>query len=563
MRRMTTPRKLTTCQEKGLDVLARQGNVFLTGAAGTGKSFLLSEYLANKASAEFPVVASTGAAAVLVGGRTFHSFFGLGILEGGVAATIGRALRSGKLLYRLQRACCVVIDEISMLSGTQLLAADQIARRARETDKPWGGLRIIAVGDFAQLPPVTAGEAEKDWAFLHPVWKQSEFQPALLSTVMRTKDPEFLTILNHIRDGTVNNDVRTFLDEHTIRTSGTEEATRLYPHRAQAEGFNQERLARIPSRLRTFRTQYAGKERDIEAAKKSIPIPEVLHLKEGALVMMRKNDASGEYRYVNGTLGHVRTISDETLQIELTSGEQIDVSPDKFSCLNGDGQEIAAAWNFPVTLAWASTIHKAQGASLDRMIVDLHALWEPGQAYVALSRVRSGTGLFIKRWSASSIRAEPLVTAFYNGLADQATTYVPRPFFDVPKRAHEAPREKITRTAKRKQLTRVERMEQIRTMLLHTVTPEDISASLDIKVERVLLYVEHLIEAKRCPDLSYMIPLLPSYHRMAEAFRSCGFEHLRPAFDHLDGVTSWNDLRLTRCMLLAQARQIPTVAVKA
>ncbi|MEK7563713.1 MAG: AAA family ATPase, partial [Patescibacteria group bacterium] len=162
-----TTSRLTPCQEKAMEMLRREGNIFLTGAAGTGKSFLLDQYLQRKPTDEFPIVASTGAAAVIVGGRTFHSFFGLGILEGGIEATVQRAMRNRRLILRLQRACCVIIDEISMLSGTTLLAADRIARRARHCNKPWGGLRIIAVGDFAQLPPVTPGNEQKDWAFLH------------------------------------------------------------------------------------------------------------------------------------------------------------------------------------------------------------------------------------------------------------------------------------------------------------------------------------------------------------------------------------------------------------
>ena len=136
--------KLTPCQLHGMDVLQREGNVFLTGAAGTGKSFLLERYLRHGKPTElFPVVASTGAAAVIVGGRTFHSFFGLVILEGGPDAAVMKALRSRKVIHRMQRACCVVIDEISMLSGETLRAAELVARKARGRKEAWGGLRII------------------------------------------------------------------------------------------------------------------------------------------------------------------------------------------------------------------------------------------------------------------------------------------------------------------------------------------------------------------------------------------------------------------------------------
>src|SRR3989338_6247168 len=262
------PAPLTICQTKGLDVLERQGNVFLTGAAGTGKSFLLQRYLAGKSSDSFPIVASTGAAAVLVGGRTFHSFFGLGIMEGGLEATVARALRSGKLINRLNRASCVIIDEVSMLSGMMLQAAETIACRIRGSAEPWGGLRIIAVGDFAQLPPVTPGQQTKDWAFLHPTWKGSDFQPALLSTVMRTQDVEFLRILNFVREGIVNEEVQDFLRQRISTSGDEEEGTRLYPHRAQADAYNLRRLEAMSSPLRSFKTVYEGHERYIDSAKK-------------------------------------------------------------------------------------------------------------------------------------------------------------------------------------------------------------------------------------------------------------------------------------------------------
>lgn len=452
----STASMLTSCQQKAFDMLQREGNIFLTGAAGTGKSFLLDHYLARKPTDEFPVVASTGAAAVIVGGRTFHSFFGLGILEGSMEATVRRALGSRRTVLRLQRACCVIIDEISMLSGTTLLAADRIARRARHRNEPWGGLRIIVVGDFAQLPPVTTGNETKDWAFLHSVWQESAFQPALLSTVMRTQDVAFLHVLNAIRGGIVNDDVRAFLDEHTADASQEHKAPRLYPHRAKADAYNALRLASIGQPLHSFPTEYAGNERAIDGGKRVLPIPEVIHLKIGALVMLRKNDTSDDRLYVNGSLGVVRAITESTLHIRLHTGTGVRVGKEKFTLLDGDGNEILGAWNFPVTLAWATTIHKAQGATLDCMMVDLSALWEPGQAYVALSRVRSSAGVFIERWSASSIRAEPLVTQLYDTLAAGMHTYVPRPFYEPVSLLPEAPEKKkakkhstkMTRTAR-------------------------------------------------------------------------------------------------------------------
>lgn len=544
---------LTPCQQRAFDVLLREGNVFLTGAAGTGKSFLLSHYLSGKPATVFPVVASTGAAAVIVSGRTFHSFFGLGILEGGPDATVAKALRSGRLVNRLNRAQCVIIDEISMLSGTMLQTAERIARRARECNAPWGGLRIIAVGDFAQLPPITQMQEEKDWAFLHPVWEESDFQPALLSTVMRTQDTEFLRILNFVREGIVNDEVSAYLNSRTRGSLEHAEGTRLYPHRAQAERYNLERLSAINKLAYAFKTEYAGREAALEHAKKSIPIPEILHIKEDALVMMRKNDDA--MRYVNGSLGIVRRIGDDVIMIRLLSGEEITVVPEKFSYLDGDGKETVAAWNFPVMLAWATTIHKAQGASLDRMIVDLGRLWEPGQAYVAMSRVRSGAGLMIERWQPSSITAEPLVTAFYNALADRAKKYVPRALFTVQYNAS-GESERESRMTRAPRTARRSTVKTIRSMLAAKESLDAIAAACGIQTGTVLQWIEKIIALGAPVDLRYLLENIQEAENIRTAFQSLGMERLRPVFDHFEEAVPYDSLRLVRCAMRGEEKMV-------
>lgn len=545
--------ELTDCQTKALDILERQGNVFLTGAAGTGKSFLLNRYLAGKPSDAFPVVASTGAAAVIIGGRTFHSFFGLGIMEGGVEETVQRAMRSRKLLNRLQSAVCVVIDEVSMLSGATLMAAERIARAARGKDEPWGGLRIIAVGDFAQLPPVTPGATQKDWAFLHATWKESAFLPALLDTVMRTKDGDFLDILNAVRAGTVNEDVRAFLDAHTGYATDDTEGTRLYAHRARADDFNRRRLDLIPGQPRSFETEYAGDARAIDSAKRAMPIPDVLLLKEGALVMMRKNDPREPQLFVNGSLGHVRRIEDELLVVELLTGDVVEVEKQKFSYLDGDGKELVAAWNFPVTLAWATTIHKAQGASLDSLIVDLSALWEPGQAYVALSRVRNPGRLYVERWNASSIRAEPLVTQLYDAMAEEMGAYVPRPLFTFETRSYQREETESGEAEAKKGQTRQKRALLIREMLAACAPFESIVEKSGVKPDRVLLYIEEFLAEGIPVQPQYLLENVRDVGRIREAFEECGLERLKPAYESLGGRVPFTTLRLVRCGMLAEA----------
>lgn len=409
--------QLNTDQQYALTLLNGPENIFLTGAAGSGKSFLLKHYLKNK---DIPILASTGAAAILVGGRTFHSFFGLGIMEGGIDATVHRALKNKKLMKRLKKTSAVVIDEVSMLSGSTLRAAEMIARAALNSLAPWGGLRIIAVGDFAQLPPVNPFSQHKEWAFRDPVWYESSFTPIVLREIMRTTDTEFLEVLRRVRNGIIDDSVVQFLDSR-VQSKPAGDFTRLFPHRADVESYNLKQLEEIPEEVKVFKTEYVGKEADIEKFRKHAPIADVIHLKNKALVMIRQNDPAG--RWVNGSLGRIEKITNEFLVIKLDQGRRIELEKADFTLLDADGNPAVSARNFPITLAWAMTIHKAQGTTLDQMHVDLRKIWEPGQAYVALSRVRAPEGLYIEGWSPRAIFCDQEVVSFHRSLMASSESF--------------------------------------------------------------------------------------------------------------------------------------------
>jgi ATP-dependent exoDNAse (exonuclease V) alpha subunit len=397
-------------QSRGLEMLSGTDNVFLTGGAGTGKSYLMKTFLRGVDREAVPVLASTGAAAVLVGGRTFHSFFGLGIMEGGAASTIERATKDRRVSRRLKKATAIIIDEISMISGETLAVAEQIARFVRDPSRPWGGLRIVAVGDFAQLPPITRGAKTRDWAFLSPTWQASEFQNVHLKTIMRARaDTEFCLALHDARRGEVSERLENLLEWRKMHPSDQDEdATHLYARKVDVEKINLDRLAKIESPTLSFATTYAGDERYLKTLRTQAPIPETIELKKGAFVMLRQNDPKG--RWVNGSLGHIDYLSEDGIEVKLLRGEQVvEIDPVAFSMLDADGHEVASAKNFPISLAYAITIHKAQGATLDKIVASLAGLWEPGQAYVAMSRVTSSGGLFIHAWDRKSFFADPAV----------------------------------------------------------------------------------------------------------------------------------------------------------
>ncbi len=390
-------------QKEALRVLNSNKNVFLTGSAGTGKSFVIREHL-RKCILRPSVLASTGAAAVLIGGRTVHSFFGLGILENGINKTVEKALKDRRVVQRLKKADEIIIDEISMIHPDVFTAAEKVARFSREEECPFGGLKIITVGDFFQLPSVDRFNKNRPWLFKDPLWKSCQFSTVTLQKSHRTEHLEFLKILNKVRFGICDKDVTTFLDDRCVQLDNTFDGTVLFPRKNEVERYNQQMLERLPGKAQIYDTEIHFTRKtslNVHTALNYSPLPASLCLKKGALVMIRKNHPN-EW-YVNGSLGHVKKMNDSCICVELLSGRTVEIEKDQFNILNGDGEPICVVMNFPLNLGWATTIHKAQGASIDRVQVSLNGLWDPGQAYVALSRARSPEGLFITNWNHQSI----------------------------------------------------------------------------------------------------------------------------------------------------------------
>ncbi len=414
--------KFTADQQKAWTLLTETNdNIFLTGFAGSGKSFLVNQFI-EQAGYEIPVLASTGAAALLVRGRTFHSFFCLGAMQERDELIIQKALSNRKLISRLRACTTIIIDEISMLNGRALNVANQIAQQVCDADEPWGGIRIIAVGDFAQLPPIAFNGAARDWAFESESWLASNFKCVLLREIVRTSDLRFLHALHAVRNGTIDGKTTSFLnnqkcDELELQNSN---CLRLFSRKAEVEQFNLKMLAKLETPEYRFKTTYHGeKDWDLKAIRKDAPVPETLVLKVGAYVMIRKN--CQHQTYANGSTGYVREIEEKSIRVEMEHSQQvIKFGLHEFEKFDADCKTVARAIQFPINLAWACTIHKSQGMSLDKAIVDLRALWEPGQAYVALSRLKTSEGLRLYGWYPRSIITDSKVMKFYSEIEAQA-----------------------------------------------------------------------------------------------------------------------------------------------
>lgn len=406
---------LSSEQELALELCESGENIFLTGGAGSGKSYVIREFMSDIRNAQIPILASTGAAAVLLGGRTFHSFFGIGIMEGGASATYERAVNDRRLMKRLRDVEGVIIDEISMIPGEALMVAEMLAQTARESSLPWGGLRIIAVGDFGQLPPVTKHGQRRDWCFKNDVWRRTDFRVCELTHNQRIQNKDFLDVLSEVRQGRVGSKVVDFLQDRTKPHDEDHPGTRLFPRRDQSENYNLKKLSEINEEEVIIDSIYLGEDRYIEILGKSAPVPKQLKLKIGCRVMFLKNDP--QKRFVNGTRGTLVKSETDHLVVRKDGGREVKVEKISFALLDADGNVKASVIQFPVNLAYATTIHKSQGATLDELWCDLGALWEPGHAYVALSRLRDPAGLHIVRWHPRSFIIDSEVQKFYSALS--------------------------------------------------------------------------------------------------------------------------------------------------
>jgi ATP-dependent exoDNAse (exonuclease V) alpha subunit len=406
-------KKLNTDQKKALkQLLNTKDNYFVSGVAGTGKSYVIKLFREIKAMNKeyIPMVASTGVAALLINGITFNSYFGLGIMAGGADATIKNAMMNRSLCERIIDTETIIIDEISMISGNTFDTANLLCQKIRQNKKLFGGIRVIIVGDFHQLGPFS--ETNKvDWAFNSKAWIKFKIKKLKLTKVMRTKDVKFIDILSKTRVGKVDKTVQTFLNKHLYKKDITTfDGPIILSRNKQVDDYNSKKLNSIQGNAVSIKTLYVGENHNIERMKENLVIPESITLKKGALVMLRVNNFNEGY--VNGTIGTVVNLNGDVLSIKKINGEIIHVKKHIFEMLSGSGEVIAKAKNFPVALAWAVTIHKSQGASFDKALIALDNLWLHGQAYTAMSRLSSAEGLFIQKWNKSSFIVDPKVKKF-------------------------------------------------------------------------------------------------------------------------------------------------------
>jgi hypothetical protein len=396
-------------QQRALDILKTGANVFLTGEPGAGKTYVINQYIAwlEAAGLSVAVTASTGIAATHIGGMTIHAWSGIGIRDQLTAYDLDFIASNEKIVKRVGRAHVLVIDEISMLDGAVLDLVDQILRTIRQKSEAFGGMQVVFVGDFFQLPPVTKRGDMMRYAFESRAWQSAHPLISYITEQYRQEDELFLGLLNSIRRNEIEDDHYTLLQEQTSISYEQIEPTKLYTHNADVDAVNAAKLAELASPPRTFRMTGSGRKTLVEGLMKNCLSPEVLTLKENAMVMCTKNNF--EAGYVNGTLGRIIRFEEGYPVIETTDGVTITIKPTTWEVIE-DKKILASIEQLPLRLAWAITVHKSQGMSLDVAEIDLSKAFVYGQGYVALSRVRSLQGLKVLGMHPNALQVDPKIT---------------------------------------------------------------------------------------------------------------------------------------------------------
>ena len=408
-------------QSEALAILNAGANVFLTGAPGAGKTYVLNQFIAEarRNGASVSVTASTGIAATHINGQTVHSWSGVGVATALTAALLKQIKTRRK--RRIQATDILVIDEVSMMHAWLFDMVDRVCREIRRDPRPFGGLQVVLSGDFFQLPPVSVSGRNRDPIMPSPEFLESreryaragrdpegfiteslvwdELAPVVcyLTEQHRQDDGQLLTVLTDIRGGTVSQEDHDVLLTRLGRLPAPGDvAVHLFPVNRQADSLNDLRLSQIPSDVHDFHAEQMGPANLVDRLKRNMLAPERLSLKVGAAVMALRNDT--DHQYVNGSLGTVRGFQSESKGgwpiVEFENGSVVTMKQASWDMMDGE-TVLASVRQVPLRCAWAITIHKSQGMTLERAVMDLKRTFAPGMGYVALSRVEGLDGLYL------------------------------------------------------------------------------------------------------------------------------------------------------------------------
>ncbi|MCP6720275.1 MAG: PIF1 family DEAD/DEAH box helicase [Patescibacteria group bacterium] len=392
-------------QQEAFDILKLGYNVYLTGPAGSGKTFLLNKYIEylKKKGVKVGITASTGIAATHLDGRTIHSWSGIGIKDELTDKDLRSISNRRYLRAKLRLVNVLIIDEISMLHSFRLDMVDKVCKAVKQSNEPFGGMQVVLCGDFFQLPPVCRNGEDPSFVNTSEAWRDMNIQVCYLDEQHRHKDGDYMQVLNEIRDNNISETgLRLLINCQNREIEYDITATKLYTHNADVDAINDSKLEEIDEKEMVYQMTSTGSKKLVEKLKDGCLAPEELFLKKGAVVMFVKNKFSRGF--VNGTLGEVVSFdSEDNPIVQTVKGQQITANPESWE-IEENGTVKAKIDQIPLRLAWAITVHKSQGMSLDAAEIDLSRAFEYGMGYVALSRVRSLKGLKLVGINALALR---------------------------------------------------------------------------------------------------------------------------------------------------------------
>ncbi len=557
-------------QSQALSILKTGVNVFLTGEPGSGKTHTVNAYVSylRERGVELALTASTGIAATHISGMTIHSWSGIGIKTKLTKHDLNKIASHEYIAKRVRRAKVLVIDEVSMLASDTLSMVDAVCREIKQRPEPFGGLQVVLVGDFFQLPPVVREEERAQAALLQEssahfaydasVWTRSNLVVCYLTEQYRQDDDDFCALLLAIRRNMFSDHHLQHIEARKIESDCAPAGVpKLFSHNVDVDRVNNEMLAQLQGEKRVFTMTSQGPEVLIAGLKKGCLSPEMLELKINAVVMCTKNNP--KEGFVNGTLGTVlgfNTTSGEPM-IHMRNGRRIEVAPMDWT-VEENGKVRGHITQLPLRLAWAITVHKSQGMSLDAAVMDLSHVFEFGQGYVALSRVRRLSSLYLLGWNERAFHVHPEVLAkdeLFRAASEKVETEYAK---ILPTELAETQEKfliacgggsKSISQKKKKLSTRSE------TLMLWNQgnNISQIAKARCCTEQTVLDHIEKLVVQGSInrAHLSRLLTstlsrALPTVHA---AFRELNTYKLSPVFEKFGGVYSYHELRIARMIL--------------
>lgn len=566
-------------QDEALTILKTGANVFLTGEPGSGKTHTVNCYARwlRDHNIQAAITASTGIAATHIGGSTIHSWSGLGVRRKLTPRDLGIIMSKNRIVQRIRNTQVLIIDEISMLAAETLSMIEAVCRKIRDEEAIFGGLQVILVGDFFQLPPIVPPEPFIDdgqssliapdtqhsrFAFSAPVWQALKPITCYLSEQHRQEDGAFLEFLSALRQGMVTTSHRSLLQTRATKVP-QKGATQLFSHNVDVDRINNAELKKLSGAEKAFTITSQGAAQLVAQLQRGCLSPAKLSLKVGAKVMFTKNEPS--FKFVNGTLGTVTGFNKENTYpiIKTLTGRNVVAEPMEWS-LEDNGRILARITQVPLRLAWAITVHKSQGMSLDAAHMDLSQVFEYGQGYVALSRVRTLAGLTLAGINERALEVHPEIQTKDSEFRGASQT-AKKQFSRVSAAELLAKQHNFIRLcggsisvehSTNKEKTPGSTYDTTHTLLLQKLSAQAVATERGLTFGTILSHIEKLTAQRKLDpnrDLVYLKPEPRRYEKIRLAFervrQQTGETRLSPVREALGDSFSFEELRMARLFL--------------